>query len=301
MTKFSEDIGLEHARFVVCGDCRKEISNLSSNSVSMILTDPPYFTDGMDESWNTEQLRRRIKPGVVGSIPAGMKFDPQQGRSLQEFIESVAVDWVRVLKPGGFCLVFSQNRLAHRMGVALENVGFDIRDLLLWSYEGQAKAFSQEHFVRRRNITSSEKKRLIKKLAGRKTPQLKPCGETILLGQKPREGTFVDNWDKWQTGLIDVSNPYIEPEKFPGTVMRAKKPVRRFGHVSIKPVDLLRHLIRIFSSSDALIFDPFAGSGSTGVAARLEDRNFIGFELERKMAETAEQRIANYSAEATDN
>lgn len=272
-------------------DCRLGMKQLDENAVSLILTDPPYFIDGMGADWNTEKLSRRVKPGVVGSMPAGMKFSVKQGRDLQKFLTPIAKEWMRVLRPGGFCLVFSQNRLAHRTAVALEGAGFEIRDVLLWRYEGQAKAFTQDHFIRKRDLPQDEKERLIRKLGGRKTPQLKPQGEMIILAQAPREGTFVDNWDKWETGLIDVKNPLIDEDKFPGTVIPAKKPRQRHGHMTVKPIDLLRHLIRIFSVSGALVLDSFAGSGSTGVAAKLEGRNFVGYEIEPDMAQRAQKRI----------
>ena len=134
---------------------------------------------------------------------------------------------MRILRPGGFALVFSQNRLVHRTAIALEEAGFEIRDALLWKYEGQAKAFTQDHFVRKSKLKASEKERLIKKLGGRKTPQLKPQGEMIVLAQAPRDGTFVQNWDKWETGLIDVSDPFIDKGRFPGTVISAPKPRKR--------------------------------------------------------------------------
>lgn len=276
---------------VLNADCRIGMLELELNSVSLVLTDPPYFTDGMGAGWDTRKLRKRAKPGVVGSLPAGMKFSVQQGKDLQEFLTPIAREWMRVLRPGGFCLVFSQNRLVHRTALSLENSGFEIRDVLLWRYEGQAKAFSQDHFVRKSKLPEHEKERLIQKLGGRKTPQLKPQGEMIILAQSPREGTFVENWDKWETGLIDVSRPFIESGKFPGTVIAAKKPKERYGHITAKPVDLLRHLIRIFSAPSSLVLDSFAGSGSAGVAAKLEKRSFIGFEIEADMAQVAQARL----------
>lgn len=275
-------------------DCRLGVANLDDNTVSLILTDPPYFIDGMGENWNTKKLRKRVKPGVIGSLPAGMKFTPQQGKDLENFLYPIAIDWMRVLRPGGFCLVFSQNRLAHRAAIALENAGFEIRDTILWRYEGQAKAFTQDHFVRKSNLADNEKRRLIQKLDGRKTPQLKPQGETIVLAQAPKEGTFVENWDKWETGLIDVSNPLIDSTKFPGTVISVPKAKERYGHMTAKPVALLRHLIRIFSTSKSLVLDPFAGSGSTGVACIQEQRNFLGFEIECDMSDIAQQRLGKY-------
>ena len=208
-------------------DCRIGMKQLGENTVSLVLTDPPYFIDGMDEDWNTKKLTARMKGGVVGSLPAGMKFSVDQGRELQRFLTPIAEEWMRVIRPGGFCLVFSQNRLVHRAAIALEDAGFEIRDMLLWRYEGQAKAFTQDHFVRKRKLTVEEKERLIQKLGGRKTPQLKPQGEMIILGQAPREGTFVDNWDKWETGLIDVKDPLIGTTQFPGTGHSSKKAKRK--------------------------------------------------------------------------
>ncbi len=280
------------SQWVAPKDCREFMPSMEDNSVSLIVTDPPYFIDGMGDDWDNGTLERRTRPaGVVGSLPVGMKFDVTQGTMLQQFLRPIASEWMRIIRPGGFVLCFSQNRLVHHTALAIELAGFEIRDTLAWRYEGQGKAFSQEHFIRRRGIPEREKQRLLKKLGGRKTPQLKPQCELIVLGQAPREGTFVDNWDKWETGLIDPLSPHIRPDRFPGTVIRAPKPRERHGHMTAKPVDLLRHLIRIFSPEGALVFDPFSGSGSTGVASRLESRDFRGAEIDGDMAEKAERRI----------
>lgn len=285
-------------RWVYPYHCLDVMREMEVNCVSLIVTDPPYFLDGMGDEWNTRDLEQRSKrAGVIGSLPVGMKFDKQQGVRLQQFLEPIAREWLRVIRPGGFVLCFSQNRLVHRTAIAIELAGFEIRDILVWKYEGQPKAFSQDHFVRKRAISEQEKARLIEKLGGRKTPQLKPQSELIVLAQAPRDGTFVDNWDTWETGLIDPENPHVESHKFPGTVIPVPKPKNKHGHLTTKPVDLLRHLIRIFSAKGSLVFDPFAGSGSTGVAARLEERDFRGAELDQTMAEAAEQRINRMSDE----
>ena len=268
------------------------MSRMGDNSVSLVLTDPPYFIDGMGDDWNHQKLKEKTsKAGVIGSLPVGMKFDRQQGLKLQDFLSPIAEQWMRIIKPGGFALCFSQNRLVHHTAMAIENAGFEIRDIIAWRYEGQAKAFTQEHFIRKRNIPQKEKDRLIAKLGGRKTPQLKPQCEMIVLAQAPRDGTFVDNWDIWETGLIDVKDPYLEPDKFPGTIISVSKPKERYGHMTAKPVDLLRHLIRIFSCENSLVCDPFAGSGSCGEAALLESRRFVGAEIDESMAKIANQRI----------
>ena len=280
--------------YVMPRNCLDGMPDMAPKSVSLILTDPPYFIDGMDDKWDHAKLRSRVKKGVIGGIPVGMKFTPEQGRNLYKFLLPVAREWARIIKPGGFVLCFSQPRLAHRMAAAIEDAGFEIRDLLAWRYEGQAKAFTQAHFVRRSALPETEKRRIIAALDGRKTPQLKPQMESIILAQAPREGTYVDNWLEHEVGLVDLSNPVLEPGKCPGTIIAAKKPRRRYGHMTAKPVALLRHLVRIFTTRghQSLVFDPFAGSGSTGEAALLEERSFFGFEADPAMARIAERRVA---------
>ena len=290
---FTMGFGMEMDVTVIHGDALERLRTLSDNSIGLLLTDPPYFIDGMGNDWDLGTLRHRAKPGVVGGIPAGQKFDALQGVELQRFLEPIAKESMRVLKPGAFMLTFSQPRLAHRTAMAIENAGFEIRDLLAWRYEGQAKAFSQDHFVRRRNISERRKQHIIQALGGRKTPQLKPQMENIVLAQSPRDGTFVDNWLEWQTGLVDFADPVLGGGGgFPGTVMECPKPRERHGHMTVKPVDLCRHLIRLFSAPGAVVLDPFAGTGTTGVAAVVEGRTFVGIERDSEMVAVIDARLA---------
>ena len=288
----------EHpAKWVSCADARIALRELADDSVSLVLTDPPYGIDGMDESWDHGKLNGRAKrSGVVGGLPTGMKFSRSQGPRLYDFLAPIALEWARVLKPGGFVLCFSQPRLSHRAATAIEDAGFEIRDMLAWRYEGQAKAFSQEHFVRKReDLSDFEKRDAIKRLDGRRTPQLKPQIELIILGQLPRDGAYWENWIRHGVGLMDASDPFIQPDRFPGQVIPARKEPRRFEHMTVKPVPLLRHLIRLFggeASENAVVLDTFAGTGSTGVAARLEGRGFIGFEKDERMARLANERVS---------
>ena len=279
------------------GNALTLFKSLPDESVHLIVADPPYFIDGMGDDWDNSNLQiRTAKAGVVGSLPVGMKFDPAQGRNFQRFMEQVAAEALRVLKPGGFFISFSQARLYHRMGVAIEDAGFEIRDMLGWIYEGQAKAFSQDHFVRKnKNLTDEEKTSIIERLAGRKTPQLKPCIEPMTLAQKPREGTFIENWLEHETGLVDTTATL--DGKFPGNLMQVAKPSKAEkgvgnSHLTVKPVTLIEHLVRLFSKEGQTVLDPVTGSGSHGVAALRAGRNFIGFEIEREYVRIASDRLA---------
>lgn len=273
-------------------DCRKILPLLPSNSIDCVITDPPYFIDGMGNNWQVNELKNSASKGkVVQSMPVGMKFDPKQGVELQNFMEEISKEVYRILKPGGFYLAFAQARLYHRLGIAVENCGFEIRDMAVWKREGQAKAFSQDHFIRKRNIPEEEKERIIAELGGRKTPQLKPQIEPIVIAQKPKEGTYVDNWLKYKIGLIDTTASL--DGMFPGNVMEVAKEKNNIPHFTVKPVKLMEHLIQIFSPEQAIICDPFMGSGTTGVACQHTNRKFLGIELSPEYYELAKERIEN--------
>ena len=278
-------------------DCRQGIKDIPDHCVDFIVTDPPYFIDGMDDGWNEKHLKTKsAKSGVVGVLPVGMKFDRIQGEKLQKFLEPLCKEFMRILKPGAFCIVFSQGRLYHRTAMALDVSGFEIRDLLGWKYEGQAKAFSQNHFIKKdKAMPEEEKQKLIQELDGWKTPQLKPQIEPMVLAQKPKEGTFVENWKKHQIGLVNTKESL--DGKFPGTIMEVPKTARKneteekIEHITVKPVCLISHLIKLFTQAGQTVLDPFLGSGSHGVAAIETNRRFTGFEIERKYYDIALRRM----------
>jgi DNA modification methylase len=64
-------------------------------------------------------------------------------------------------------------------------------------------------------------------------------------------------------------------------------------HPTVKPVELMRWLVRLVTPIDGTVLDPFLGSGTTGMACRYELRNFIGIEREREYIDIAERRIGN--------
>ena len=268
------------------GDCRDVLADMDDCSVHLTLTDPPYFLDRLDDRWDQDKIdysRTHRAAEVIGGLPIGMKFDPAQGRKLQAFLEPVAAELFRVLKPGGFLLMFAAPRLYHRAAVAVEEAGFEIRDAYAWRFtqRAQFKAFTMDHFIRKRNdMTDSEKTEAIHRISGRRTPQLRPQFEAIMCAQKPREGTFVDSWLAHETGLIDARQTLTG--RVPETVMTVEKQKRGNGngHLTPKPVRLCEHLIRVFSAEGQTVLDPFVGSGSTCLAAQRTGRHSIGIDVD---------------------
>ncbi|MBK8295497.1 MAG: site-specific DNA-methyltransferase [Solirubrobacterales bacterium] len=72
-------------------------------------------------------------------------------------------------------------------------------------------------------------------------------------------------------------------------------------HQTVKPVALMRWLVRLVCPPGGLVFDPFAGSGSTGIAALLEGRQFIGIEKDPEYVVISEARIKHWGTPGTEN
>jgi DNA modification methylase len=107
----SENFTLYH------GDNRQILPTLAENSVDAIVTDPPYELGFMGKSWDA----------------SGVAFDPATWREA-----------LRVLKPGGHLIAFSGSRTYHRMAVAIEDAGFEIRDQIMWIY---GSGFPKSHNI----------------------------------------------------------------------------------------------------------------------------------------------------------
>lgn len=72
-------------------------------------------------------------------------------------------------------------------------------------------------------------------------------------------------------------------------------------HPTVKPVQFARWLVRLVTPSGGLVLDPFAGSGSTGIAAMLEGRQFLGIEREGRYVDIARARLTHWAAIAAQN
>ncbi len=70
-------------------------------------------------------------------------------------------------------------------------------------------------------------------------------------------------------------------------------------HPTVKPIDLMQWLVRLVTPKGGICLDPFAGSGTTCIAAKLEGMQYIGIEREAEYVEIAENRIKAYSYQET--
>ncbi len=296
---------------ITCADALSVLSELEESSVDIILTDPPYFLDKLDNNWNQTAVSRRLKSQlVVRSLPAGMKFDREQGRRFYQWYQTVAERLFRVLKPGGFFFSFSSPRLYHRMASAVDDAGFEVRDMFLWLYtQNQVKAMGLNHFIEKMPINGQKKEEIMSRFSGWKTPQVKSCFEPIVMAQKPTDGTYLNNMLSRQVGLVNM-NLRIGHEMHPANVAasnqihesidrafllpkpsKEEKGLYNF-HETVKPLALCEYLIALTAfSPNAVILDPFVGSGTVALAAKRLGKRFIGVDSNEAYVRIAKRRI----------
>ena len=296
---------------IILGDAIEVIPKIEGESIDLVLTDPPYFLDKMDNNWDHEKVSKTADYcKIVRSLPPGMKFDKEQGERFYKWFKKISEEIYRVLKPGGFFFSFSSPRLYHRMVSAIDDSGFFIRDCFIWLYtQNQPKAMSLDHFIERMNFTEEEKNKIKKKLKGWKTPQIKSCFEPIVMAQKECEGTFLNNMLKYGVGLVNTDIP-IGEKMFPSNVMTTEKSGNLLDkyfllqkpnkeekgefniHKTVKPLEICEYIIKLTTfSEDSIVLDPFLGSGTTAVAAKVLGRKFIGIEINPEYIEIAKKRL----------
>lgn len=286
------------------GDCIEVMRSMSDSSIDSIVTDPPYGLGFAGKKWD--------------ALPPG---------------EEWASECLRVLKPGGHMLAFGGTRTWHRLTVAVEDAGIEIRDNIAWMYG-----------------TGFPKSRA----------SLKPAFEPIIVGRKPYKGSLTENEDRYGTGVLNIDecrvggavgnglgrwpsnvvldeesaemldrqsgvlksgalSPYTPNHQDPsswrisgskeyespastGGASRfyyvAKAPGRErptfngVKHATVKPLTLMRHLVRLVTPAGGIALDTFAGSGTTIEAATLEGYKSIGIEREAEYLPLIEARIA---------
>jgi len=97
---------------------------------------------------------------------------------------------------------------------------------------------------------------------------------------------YVAKASTWERNFGLGGRPDGVPDPRPG-----KEPVAPNNHPTVKPIDLMRYLCRLVTPPGGVVLDPFMGSGSTGIAAVLEARSFLGVEAERPFFNIAKARI----------
>ncbi|HBE9615126.1 TPA: site-specific DNA-methyltransferase [Clostridioides difficile] len=116
---------------------------------------------------------------------------------------------LRIIKPGGYVLIFGHHRTNHRMKCAFEDVGFKIVEEIVWVYgSGFPKNQDISKLFNKKDLND-----LAEKWNGWKTSGLKPAKEIITVFQKPLEGSYIDNIKKYNCGCMNLDTCRIPISK----------------------------------------------------------------------------------------
>jgi DNA modification methylase len=324
------------------GDCIEVMRSMPDASVHAVVTDPPYGLGFMGKAWD--------------DLPPGLDF---------------ATEALRVLKPGGHMLAFGGTRTWHRLTVAVEDAGFEIRDSIAWLYgQGMPKSPNVGRLISELGDSAEAAK-----WRGY-SAQLRPSFEPIVVARKSLAGTLAetvlahnvgalnidgcrfggpstsaalraaarvaaqngrtwgmdgiassaasdahwasnpsDDLGRWPTNaildgvaadLLDAqagvrnsgygdtgfASRYFPTFRYEAKAPRSERPVADgTQHPTVKPLDLMRWLVRLVTPTGGTVLEPFAGSGTTLEAALIEGFNVIGIEREDTYLPLIMQRI----------
>ena len=280
---------------LILGNSEEELKNIKDNSVDYLLTDPPYGISFMNKGWDKVLPKKEI-------------WD----------------ECFRVLKPGSFISVMSSPRsdVLYRMIKDLEDAGFDMSfSPILWTYHtGFPKAGDTSKMIDKRGSD------LGNKYEGSKLGfQPKPAIEHVIIGMKPHgQKSYIDNVLNFEAlpDSVKKTYPFLQTpkpskkEKDLGLSGEEKKVFtdyddgyknttngttdkqyvrntkRKNTHPTVKPVKLMAYLTTLFTREGDWILDPFNGSGTTGLASKLLNRNYIGIELEEESYNISSERLS---------
>lgn len=230
---------------LMLGDCMVSLKELPDNSVDSIITDPPYHLTTVKRFGKENSAPAKYgKDGAFVRASKGFMNKEWDGGDIS-FQENTWKECLRVLKPGGHLLSFGGSRTYHRMAVAIEDAGFEIRDQLMWLYgNGFPKSHNigkaidklegnEREFVGEKKQRGSTKEVSCKQFNICKNPTeiltkgnskfegwgsaLKPAHEPIVLARKPlSEKSIAENAAKWGTGGINIDDSRIETDDILG-------------------------------------------------------------------------------------
>ncbi len=301
------------------------LTDIDDCYIDSIVTDPPYGISYQNHYWDKdlpdkqiwEDSLRVLKHGAFALVFSSIRLMHRLMVNLEDsgFIIKDVLFWSYL------------NGMPKSRDIALDidkELGVDSEIIGRYNYvQGYRKKVIENYYCEKdkfRKIPSSELGKIYKGSG----LGLKPAYEPIILVQKPIEGSLnvAQNVIKHGVGVLNIEetripygdddvkvghNPH-EKGRVPSNIIRTEEfkdgydkfflipKVRQKAesynnHPTIKPVELMNHLVSLVSFEGQTILDPFCGSGSTGVAAKKLKRNFIGYELDEDYYNICSRRL----------
>ena len=309
-----------------CGDSAEELLKLNDNSIDMLCSDPPYGYSFMNKGWDKvlpdtqiwNECFRVLKPGAFITIMAAPRTDVlwRICRDLEEAGFDLSFSNIEWVYHSGFPKATDISKsIDKRFDAEREVVGENPNHRTLQ----ETNSMVGEPHSGDGTITAPATD-LSKKYEGSKAGfQPKPAREIIIVGMKPfEEGSYIDkvlNFEalpdniKMTYPLIQTPKPAKKEKDFGLGGEEQKKPQRDEGqenfnvphknrpttaknnHPTVKPIKLMSYLITLFTRPGDWVLDPFGGSGTTGLACKLLDRNHIYIDFMQEYYDIAEERF----------
>ena len=287
---------------IVNADCIEHLKTIEDNHFDSVVTDPPYhltsiakrFTNSTEAKYGKDGSFQRLSKGLVGHAWDGGDI---------AFTTDIWKEVYRTIKPGAVLLAFAATRNYHRMATAIEDSGFEIFDMINWIYGSG--------FPKRKNLLKPAHEPIVMARKGVNKPlNLDECrvGDFEQDTSKNRRNTqeeqiFKGGWKGDKGGEVvkgrwpaNVIHDGLEEDwsKYFYCSKASKKEKDDTNHPTVKPIDLMRYLVKLVTPKDGLVLDPFAGTGTTGEACILEGRNYYLIEKTKEYISDIEKRINKY-------
>lgn len=228
-------------------DCQEILEQLPENSIDMIFADPPYLLSNGGFTCDS---------GKMVSVNKG-QWDVSNGLKKDfEFHLNWTKACLRVLKPGGTIWISGTYHSIYQCGFALQVNRFHILNDVAWFKPNASPNLSCRFF------TASH--------------------ETLIWARKDKKAKHKFNYElmkkkHWPDDFLKKPNLQMRSV---WAIYPPKKEEKLYGkHPTQKPIDLLVRIILASTDKGDLVLDPFTGSSTTGLAAVLNGRKFIGVDL----------------------
>ena len=221
-----------------------------AESFDLVFADPPYFLSNDGLS---------IQSGKIVSVNKGEWDRCEDIDDIDAFNERWLASARTALKPTGSIMVSGTYHNIFSLGRALQRLGFKILNIITWQKTNPPPNFSCRY------LTHST--------------------EQIVWARKSSKHKHIFNYElmKKINGNKQMRDVWALPAIAPWEKAQGKHPTQ-------KPLSLLARLVMMASAPDSIVCDPFSGSGTTGIAANLLGRKFVGIEKENEFVQMSIRR-----------
>lgn len=196
--------------YLFAGDNRALMANMGDGVVDSIVCDPPYELTSISKRFGGPNAKpaQHGKDGSFQRLSGGFMNQRWDATGIA-FDAEMWAEVLRVLKPGGHLLAFSGSRTYHRMAVAIEDAGFEIRDQIMWLY---GSGFPKSHDISKAIDKAAGANDAARQWEGWGTA-LKPAHEPIVLARKPLDGTVAGNVLAHGVGGLNIDGCRVGTEQ----------------------------------------------------------------------------------------